>query len=404
VGLATPLTFYALVLWEHALSTALLAWSLVLLFSGLERGGSSRFLVSGALAGLAFWARLESVWFVPALALAGWDRNRRSALPLLLGAGIAVLPLLVFNQRLFGNPFGPDVAFHYGSPESPYVRGFLGTRASIVADLLLDGAGRPWLWIALAALGACWLARRPEIEGWALLVLAASAAWGYFSPRPNAIHQDLWSSAPILLLALAPLRGGDSAAAPAIRTIRICAGVYVLAVALSAPNAGGAQFGPRYLLPGVLGLAVLALARAVPGIREARAWPLPALAVLALVAISVATQARGVRVLGEVTHRTASLLAAVERQESGVVVTDEGWFAQILGPVYLDRRVLLAEDEEEFGALLALLRARGVSRWSFLAVSEWGRRAALEGRDDLAFRPFPLALSHGVTLFDVFAH
>lgn len=401
-GLATPLAFYALVLWEHAFSTALLGGSLVALLAGLERSRRALFVASGVLAGIAFWMRLESAWFVPALAVAAWMRDRRSTAPILLGAALAVLPLLLYNARVFGHLLGPDVAFHYGSGESEFVRGFLETRGPILSDLLLDDATRPWLWIALAALAASWIFRRPALEAPLLLVLAAAATWGYLAPRPNAIHQDLWSSAPFVLLALAPLRGSSGAAAPALRTIRWTVALYVGAVSATAPNAGGAQFGPRYLLPAYVALAVLALAAVAERLRTRSGRALAAVAPLALLALSFLVQERGVRVLGEMTRRSIALLSAVEGQASDVVVADEGWFAQILGPVYLDRRVLLAESEEEHDALVALFRTRGVSRWTFLAVSEWGRNAAIESRGGLEFRPI-LALRADVILFDVAA-
>ncbi len=90
VGLASPLTVYALDFWEHSLGVALLAWAMVLLVDVLT-GRWSRPWTAALLAGLLFGAAATL---------------RTEALVYLAVAGLA---LLVFYAR-FGGPAAPEHA------------------------------------------------------------------------------------------------------------------------------------------------------------------------------------------------------------------------------------------------------------------------------------------------------
>jgi Gpi18-like mannosyltransferase len=101
--LASPLFFYAFVLWEHALSIGLVVSTTYLAVK-------KRALGAGALAAFALWFRPETILLVPALVLAvlvafGISAGTRFILRFSIGYLICITPWWLYNFLSFGNPW-----------------------------------------------------------------------------------------------------------------------------------------------------------------------------------------------------------------------------------------------------------------------------------------------------------
>lgn len=281
-GLATPLGFYALVLWEHALAVCLAVGAALVAITALERAGATAHrraitlaALAGLLGGLGYWMRAELLWLAPALlagliaagagrreiptraeALESFDAPtasagfaaafgpQPSALNLALAAALGFAgPIglsLTANAIVFGHPLGPQVAANF-APEA--AGDLLGRRASIAGALLLGIPGQQLL-PALGLLAALAAAALLRLRHW-LLLLSALTALLAITLHWGSLQTGLAVTAP---LALAGLAAPGARLRPAARLLLVTALVFGVGVLLTAPNDGGAQWGPRYLL------------------------------------------------------------------------------------------------------------------------------------------------------------
>ena len=108
LGLATPLFFYGITVWEHSITVALCLAAVSVLSAPTGR----RLALAGLGIGAACWFREELVLMVGTLACAVLLVWRRASVlpPLALGAALPLAGLAAFNQLVFGDPFGPHVA------------------------------------------------------------------------------------------------------------------------------------------------------------------------------------------------------------------------------------------------------------------------------------------------------
>ncbi len=145
-----------------------------------------------------------------------------------------------------------------------------------------------------------------------------------------------------------------------------------MAVAATAPNDGGAQWGPRYLLPLIPAAAALAWYRAEQLLRALRRPERAAAAILAavLLALSVGLQLHSLSVLEHSLARSKRLQEATAAAGHAVILTDVWWTPQILARLYFERRVFLLHPPHELDAFLARLAAKGVSSFTFVATRD----------------------------------
>lgn len=377
LGLATPLGFYALVFWEHALATLLVAGALLAAIdaSGQVEGASGRrwpLVLAGLLAGLAWWFRAEALWAGPALlvgiawASPGWRGGTAAGGMLRVSAGLAAAlgPLVLFNLALYGTPLGAQVAANFGEPDM--APGMTASRLQVAGDLLV-GPSQWWpVWLG-AWLGAILAATTaPALRPWAVAGLALCAAGGLLATQPYDLHWTGAANAATLIL-LAPLGLRLYHARPAARLLGGAALVYTVGVLLSAPNSGGAQWGPRYLLPVLPAAAVLALAAARRLIAPAAPGrALAAGALLILIAACIGTQARGVELLERSLADNQRIVRVVNARPAGLIVTDAPFGPQLLAPLFFERPILYVQRPEFWPPLRELLGARRVDAFTYL--------------------------------------
>lgn len=400
LGLATPVGFYALVFWEHALATALAMGALFYATLACSPSGrASRYAwIAGALAGLAWWFRAECLWLGPAL-LAGmvWAKAGRQSVAWATGGLlVGLLPMAALNLLVFGLPLGPQVAVNFATPGAGTPGALLAARGAIAATMLLDGPGRGLGWlnaIVALALAATWAGRGRR---W-LIAGAASLALVYLAwPGAKLLHTGLVAACPLALLTLSACRRTPMSR-PAVRLLIGAAAVFICGVLLTAPNDGGSQWGPRYLLPALPALVIVGLV-ALDHPEASQRLP-RTLALSLLIAAGLLAGYQGVRVLRASTATSLRLIQVVNAQAAQPVLTDVWYAPQLLAPLYFERTILLLPTPDDLPAFNAAMREQGVARFSYLTVRPWGRDARLPaGSGAICARVE--GLGYGLTLLD----
>lgn len=331
----TPWLPYALEFWEHTPALAAGTTGLALLLHAARahrgtRGPTAPALAAGLFFGLAVLLRPESGWFVLAALVASRllvDRpSWRSLMLASAGAAIAVAPSPLY------------ALLHTGSPVPPHIAANAGL------------------------MGGHWLETRLHLAR----VWLAPSAWTMRGPVNAA---SLWSVATAAVLAVA------SAAASTDRRERgflwLLAALNTAMVWLTAPNDGGGQWGPRYLLFTYVPLAILAAdAVQLAWARERRpragaSTPRQAAAIGVAIVFVAATvwvdraayrQVRGTKLM---YGRLVDFVAASTTRDHQVV-TDVWWLDQLGAAAIGDENVLYAGDPATGKAILSRLSSMTV--------------------------------------------
>ncbi|MGE0449491.1 MAG: hypothetical protein AB7Q29_07900 [Vicinamibacterales bacterium] len=346
----TPLLFYGLEFWEHAPAVAAATAAAALFVkeegrTGLAHAGTSG--LAGALFGLAVLLRPEAAWF--ALAVCAASRLLPVPPPLTSIAAAGAGALLVVA------PFELHDFLHFGS----LVPGHLSANAALLE------------------------------HGWAASRGTLAARWllppSFLSP-PHGGSSDLWRVGPAAIAALiSPAWAAERTGHRFLWTVAI---LDVLLVLLTAPNDGGGQWGPRYLLFAYVPLALLAsdvidrgiqpkaLAGARPDWVDKPRVRRTAIALLLLAALWV--QRAGYRELkgAKSTYgRIADFVAETAPPES-TVVTDVWWLDQVAAAPLRNRNVLFAATDDDARGILSRMADHGVPQAIVIRSREDGRSTA----------------------------
>jgi hypothetical protein len=332
---ASPLTYYSATFWEHAPAVALTFAGFVLLWAqpfGRAPGRGQAF-AGGALLASAAWLREETLALVGllcGLALlrrwAGWRLLAPLGLPAVAGLVLPCVVLFAVNTALYGFPLGAH---------SPYVL-------------------RPTSWRQVWAVGGSTLRLLSAylVAHFPLVAFCAAAT-------------------PVLLLGRRPRARSDGARVALV--LGLCA-LFVVAVAYAARNPGGRQWGPRFLLP-VLPLLCLVAAQALAAAsRRGGGWRWTAwLGFLGLAAAGVHTNtweaSSNLR-----TNYAARLVPYRYVLESGVryVAVAQDSVAHQLAGAFEGRAFFLAPRGKDLRRLGEALALHGETRFLFLCYAHYG--------------------------------
>jgi len=295
--LGTPLLFYGLEFWEHAPAVGAVAWGLALFVSASGRESLAHAASAGALFGLASLLRPEAAWFaIATLVGARWLPWRVKPRLIAVTTAAFVVPLV---------PLAIYALAHFGTLMTPHI------------------AGNPALW------GPGWPARRIELL----------ASWfGSIGPA------TAWIAAPALIVALAPqLRGGERRGRVFLAVVAAAGAALVW---LTAPNDGGGQWGPRYLLAVSVPLTILA-ADVLHSVTQRRT-PLTIAIVVFAVAVGAAVQRMAYQRLRGTKQTYERVLNFIEESApaGSWLVTDLWWLDQIAAAAADDRTFLFAANSD----------------------------------------------------------
>ncbi|GAB4197508.1 MAG: hypothetical protein OHK0022_15920 [Roseiflexaceae bacterium] len=421
LALGTPLLFYAVVLWEHALG---LVAALAAVDAALDTRSTPlrRAFAAGLLTGFAALLRTEYICLAPALGLVmaiyhnqavrleAWglrlgDRTKnqeprtknqtpetqnpklktqnsprgetqnpklktQNSVSAALTVALALVPLVLFNLvqsgTLLGEHLAPELAQR---GETQGLATLAARQLGVMQTLLLPqrfAAG--WLvLVPLALLVAAavwrWRGRGAATEAGAALLLAVTAVallWG-LRERFNSPN-DLISSGGVAMLALLwLLRRGATPADRMACALLVLAALFSALVLATLPNPGGDQWGPRYLLL-VYPLLLLPAALGIERLLAAPAGPVRRvlLALALLVALgSTAIGAQSFAYARRWHQIHATTVAAVVARPGGVLVTDSWGFPHTAALGLTDQALLGVEDTAQVQRLDGLLRAQG---------------------------------------------
>jgi hypothetical protein len=302
---------------------------------------------------------------------------------LVAGMTLGLAPLLIAYTLVFGLPLGPSVAFNYSVISFEQL---LGLRWRIARVLLLDISEYPWMPLAAVLLAVLAALPIPRARVWLACLLPLPLLYALLTTSPLDLRTGLTSACPLTLFA--GLAWGD-VRNPTVRLLSLTTAIYVAGVLLTAPNDGGAQWGPRYLLPVMSLLALLsfagmaALLRASFGIRRR----LVRLALAGLLAASIWTQACGIRILLRSTNDTLRVVQAVDALRHRVVLTDTWYSPQLLAQIYYDHTILLIITPRRFSQLRELLQNNQIDRFSYLSAQPWSNDRSMLDRAGIRCRP-----------------
>jgi hypothetical protein len=430
--LATPVWFYGWVFWEHAPAAALCLAATLVLSRTPGRATRRQLLAAGALLGVAGACRPEALLYLGATAVALWAARRRPISGATL-AGVAAAVLVALALLLPGPPLA-HVAQNL-APMRDAPGGFaalawyrLDVLTSLIGGVLRPAPSQPPRFVAAAAATTAavvllGLSLRPSLKDSRAMTIALCAA-GAVALVPSlfawadrqTLLTGLLPACPLTVLALSrgasplrgPLRRPDTPAEPIERSstrsfIGRTASGFAASVLLLAPNDGGNQWGPRYLLPALPLLVCLLLTDRTPagpigGPAEPRVrrWA----GVLLLVA-SVAVQVVGARNHLRMHREKTEAWSRLADLPGRYVVTHLWFVPQEAAPLSLrgDKVFLLAGSEDALRYAVERMERAGVTAFAFVGAPRseppprrWGRYAERTAFP-FALHPFRLQAS-----------
>ena len=378
--LLLPLTFYALVPWEHTLSW-LLAWPAVWCVTQWRDRRSGLF-ASGLLLALAIALRLETA--VLAVVLAAYLTVRvlrrqtapAAAAALVLGVGLALGALVLWHALTSSQSVGLQLHLNLLGHRPPGVWHWLAARGAAAYGLLLrmDGnIGMSLLLIAVLLTGVLLLHRGENRKAplwWsaglvlAVLTVAFQTYRIWSSPLPPLAlltANSLIAACPwVFALLFPPFRG---------RTALLLAAIAVVLVVIVSPVWEGVHWGPRLLL--------FALPLLLVDLRQTERYKTRLFIVLiALTLVPTVSSAVTVYARARETSERARL---IEPHLGTPVVCTTMSLCADLAPLWPHREFFTAADPRELRRLLIELRFAGID-------TVW---LHLEAHDDLYPRSFP---------------
>jgi hypothetical protein len=418
VGLASPLTIYALDFWEHSVGVALMAWAIVILLGTVNSNraspGTSPFwkssvpvsgtqlfqklapagLGAGVLFGLSATIRTESLVYggvavgIVCLVLlwrgcrhARLRLSRALAAPIAVGVAAAVglaIPLLL-NSALEKATIGGTLRSERTAGTAAAVGSVAGSRVQEAAlttlgmqtDLRVKTyfTGAALVVLVLVAVA---LARDPRPERRRFAMVAGAGAVVLYVLRfatGLGFVPGLFAAAPVAIVGLLGLWRGARA-----RIVTVIAlGSLPIVWLFQYLGGAGPQWGGRYILTTGLLLTtvgVVVLARA------------PRTAAATVLAVAVGVTTFGLVWVSVRTHQVAHTEAALARRPEPVLVSAVAHLAREGGAyagVVRDHRWLTLGDPSQLPDAAGIVRAAGFTTFALVQEHGQGRAPAVAG-------------------------
>jgi hypothetical protein len=391
-GLGTPLIFYSIVIWEHTLAVALGLGAVVL--ASNEGSGERQFILSGVLAALAVVVREELLLFAVVLGGLVWlpaPRAWRRALA--WGAAFALVmgsyQVAVYAQAGAQIQSGAYQRVEPGVRQASYL---IANGIGSLPNFIFDPDYRAWVWplalavIAYAVIGR-WRARAALFAQSLLLLFIIIGVWlGILDLNPTQGMHGVLGASPLLVLMWVP---GVLRARETRKLGILLLGFLALSVAglglltTLGPLQAGLEWGTRFgLILFALGapLAAKGLALLWQRARESCWGQFHFIAALAVVAVSLAVQMRGLWLMrtnmDSGAFNQTLLLAYPEAQ----IITDVVWLAGELPGVYIQKELYWFESPAELRQWLSAAHAQGVTTFAGafvtpLTIDNWAAAA-----------------------------
>ncbi|HZB26488.1 MAG TPA: hypothetical protein VE379_10170 [Vicinamibacterales bacterium] len=379
IGLASPLWFYAVSGWHHALGMAAGAAAFALAWTSHSAAAPA---YAGLVLGAGAILRDEVILLAPGVAVALWfaGRGARSVALLALGASAALAAAAVVDVFWFDRPAAAHLrhAVHFlqsalqttdaPNAELPSLAPFtLRQRHETVIQYWLFGYGNDaWLLAYTAGLGLALVIRWRFQSGAGILVWLVAVAAAAALDCVELLTAPKWLAglqrvAPYLAFVVLPpavaAAGAPRRATLLPRVAVLTAIAYLVLAFAGVDTTGGKGLGPRLLLPlfPILVTAAIIRIRAyLQSVSRADVWSGRIGALLVLMAL--ATHMYGTTVAYYARNRDdAAVVRAVAGSRERIVVADDPFTAQLLFPLYYRKIILLADSREAASVLASLI-------------------------------------------------
>jgi len=360
LGLCTPLLFYSLLFWDHTLGTLLFSLSLLLVMKNLEQPRHFSLLLGGMVVGLGIWVRSELYVMglvMPATYFFLGSRRFRHVASLCLGTFITLVPLWLFQFFIYGDFIGPHVG-HLArlGEELPVTT----NRLAIIYYTLLEGNSNlalGFLFI-MAFVASTLIVRSPKLRANSLLVTIIFASLVVVS-IPNILQANagrplggLVSTTPFFAFGFVVLSGPPHRQKN--RFLLALSLGYITLVCSITPVDPGLQWGPRFLLPILPPLTILALNNfhTLTKPRERRSpRGLLKVSFLSVAAVSLLLQASSLRTMYVLKTRDMKLIEDTAQISSPYIVSDEYGYAQYVAPLFYGKQFFYVRNQDAYRRL-----------------------------------------------------
>ncbi len=384
-GLATPVIFYSLNLWEHTLALALGLGAVWLVVTGEEDG--RRYGLSGLLAALAAGVRKEMLILIVVLAgLLAVEALYRGERGLwrrwMLWVSVCVGCSLIwwgFSYFSSGDIIPPELRLSLRPRYTPQAYAFVHGLDTLPHFIFGPASGQIGRWLTVALVGywlSDWIPARRERQllqlglllgiGWGVWTLAQSYA------KDGNVY-GLLSAAPFLTLGLLP---GVKLTGPLRRVLFLALSYWGIAVVglgvftAVGPWQGAQEWGARFMLI----VFPSATVGAVAGLRQMWEQAVSSwlgkgvlVAALGLVGVSVFIQGLGLRELYQGVARRSAMQATVMAWPEPIVITNMERVAPLMPQVYASKKVFLVQSFEGLADCLGQVNTHGGGDFIFVS-------------------------------------
>ncbi|MBN1128947.1 MAG: hypothetical protein JXA71_08175 [Chitinispirillaceae bacterium] len=391
LAFATPLFFYHLVFWEHAL-TVLLAlcgtWCLVPAPGTPAK--KPALVVAGVLFGLVTVFREEGyVLFAVVITLSAFMAGRKTTvIPAVAGYLLVIIPLWLFQHSVFGHFLGVHALdFAQKDTEGAPLLSlqWITEKTTDFGIYLFQGHRNPLvcMLIALPLLGSvifalfvknpvrhprvcCGILSATVVSGAVPMVLMMAAEDWVF----NTLYtQGLFPTVPFLVLMIVCFRSLWALRERWIRiSFLVCLTYLFCTMMLIHHKYIGIIWGPRFFLflfPLMVSLALVGARHAVTAMSGSATKRLALACVIALFAESAMIQTFGIVTLQVKKNAGKTIVDTIRQTGSDVIVTDVFWFAEEAAVLFHEKKVLTIRSGEDYPRLFALLNEHRISRVTF---------------------------------------
>ena len=393
--LSTPLFFYGLVFWEHAWGVLFVSLSLLGIVESHISNKRWLLILSGISLGIGVLFRTEIyVWvlatFVAYLLADSWRAVFLDLLFMGAGVGAILVPWWAYQQTTFGSFIGSHVVANFSTNFGGMSWYDYLLHQKAVAWEMLAPWGRTGgilLLLSLIAVGTARLSLRNRMEhriSHALFVfdlLLIGIGIYYTASSLRVRPTDVIGSFPLIFaLALKPFtrkRLGPRLRFSLSKFLIVLAALNTILVTMTSINGGGAQWGPRYLLPlyPILTVGITSLVSQLkegPFVRWQRSMGWSALVLLFV--LSVLLQISGLGHLWHSKRWTGEILEVTKLTREQFLITDLWWFPQVVAPVFYDKVIFLARSESQMDGLVQTLLDHGISHFGYVTSVDETRR------------------------------
>jgi len=380
LAVASPLSFYALNLWEHTISLLFLMVGIALTWAGGSKQNLRpyKWVFGGFLLGVAGMFRLEA-WVVAVswVVVSFWDNRRGLWLGMLFGLIVAFLLWIVTNIWWTGSwlpmQFSENwMAYGFSGKHSPVIAWGI-SRWDTVVNLLFSAHPNDWVNLLLNigfVLGILFVfvVKKPVITkvGYGLMVVSylVFLALEITLDHPvaaTAFTGGLLWCCPWVVFVFPTRRTSPIGANKEVKRLLVMVLVSISLIILLTPISQGIHFGPRILL-GVIPLFAVIASRNIRPIRQEIGWRI---CIWVLLFLTILHQLHGIQLLKSQKRLNSVLNNQVAELKEEVIVTDLWWIPCDLARAWDSHSFFLVRSTEVLQDLLYHMKATGINNFTF---------------------------------------